>query len=98
MEFEKVICSTSEEFGRECLKWAGKSVIRGRKLYAYGETVAELRCPRGGHREGAGRKRDDGDCRVTLTVRVAPKTKERLDRLKGNLSYGKIIDKIVNDS
>lgn len=52
---------------------------------------------RGGRRDGAGRKRDGEDSRVSLTVRVAPKTKERLDQLKGDLSYGKIIDKIVND-
>lgn len=98
MEFKKVICRTAEEFKQERLKWAGKGVIRGRTLYAYGEPVAELRCPRGGHRDGSGRKRDGEDLRVTLTVRVKPKTKERLDRLKGDLSYGKMIDKIVNHS
>lgn len=52
---------------------------------------------RGGRRDGAGRKRDDEVCRVSLTVRVTPQTKERLDNLKGELSYGKLIDRIVNN-
>lgn len=51
---------------------------------------------RGGYRVGAGRKRTaPEEFRVSLTIRVLPKTRERLDLLKGHLSYGKIIDKLV---
>lgn len=51
---------------------------------------------RGGYRVGAGRKKTAAEeFRVSLTIRVLPKTRERLDQLKGHLSYGKIIDQLV---
>lgn len=53
MELKNVICETPEQFHAECEKWAGKGVVRGRKLIAYGETVAELaNGGRGGWRNG----------------------------------------------
>lgn len=69
MELKNVICETPEQFHAECEKWAGKGVVRGRKLIAYGETVAELvTSQRGGFREGAGRKRIDAGIRHTWTI------------------------------
>ena len=51
---------------------------------------------RGGYRVGAGRKKAAAEeFRVSLTIRVLPKTRELLDKFKGDLSYGKLIDKIV---
>jgi len=79
MELQKVICSTPEEFSKECQKWAGKGVVRGRKLIAYGIEVAELITTRGGKREGAGAKPRDGEARVNLCCRVSVSTKQWLD-------------------
>lgn len=42
MELKNVMCETPEQFHQECLKWAGKALVRGRKLIAYGEVVATL--------------------------------------------------------
>lgn len=61
MEFCCVICETPEQFHAECEKWAGKGVVRGRKLIAYGSEVAVLAAShRGGFREGAGRPKTQG--------------------------------------
>lgn len=46
MELNKVMCETPEQFRVEVEKWQRKGaapIIRGRKLIAYGETVAELK-------------------------------------------------------
>lgn len=95
MELTKIMCDTPEAFERECLKWAGKGVVRGRILYAYGLPVAERKERRGGQRIGAGRKHKEKSPRVTITIRVEVQTKQKLDELKGNLSYGKLIDRIA---
>lgn len=80
MEFENVICETPEQFRQECLKWAGKGVVRGRKLIAYGVTVAELvTSQRGGFREGAGRPKTLG----TRHTWVVPEDIERIYKDKG---------------
>ena len=55
---------------------------------------------RGGKREGAGRKPVPlKEQRVSLTVRVLPRTKAVLDELKDSngRSYGKLIDEIVGN-
>ena len=55
---------------------------------------------RGGKREGAGRKRVPlKEQRVSLTVRVLPRTKAVLDAKKDayGLSYGRLIDEIVGE-
>lgn len=59
-------------------------------------SVGFLKDQRGGYRVGAGRKKTASEeFRASLTIRILPKTRERLDQLKGHLSYGKLIDKIV---
>lgn len=55
---------------------------------------------RGGKRSGAGRKPVPPEAqRVSLTVRVLPKTKAFLDAMKDSdgRSYGKLIDEIVGN-
>lgn len=55
---------------------------------------------RGGKRAGAGRKRVPlKEQRVSLTVRVLPRTKAVLDAMKDadGLSYGRLIDEIVGE-
>lgn len=45
MDLKNVICETSEQFRAEVEKWQKKGaapIVRGRKLIAYGEVVAEL--------------------------------------------------------
>lgn len=71
MEFTNVICSTPDEFHAEVEKWQKKGaspITRGRKLYAYGEVVAELVTMRGGFREGSGRPKVEGGVRRMWTV------------------------------
>ena len=53
----------------------------------------------GGARPGAGRKsKDPGAKRVTVTVRVAPETRRKLDRLKeGGHEIGRLIDQAISD-
>lgn len=48
----------------------------------------------GGKREGAGRKAPEGR-RVTMSVRVLPETREKLERLSGERQIGKYIDHLV---
>lgn len=55
--------------------------------------------PSGGARPGSGRKAiEPGVKRVTVTVRVAPETRQKLDRLKeGGHEIGRLIDQAVRD-
>lgn len=60
---DKTICTTPEQFHEECEKWAKKGarpVVRGRRLCAYGEVVAELQNTHGGSRPNAGRPKQEG--------------------------------------
>lgn len=52
---------------------------------------------RGGKREGAGRKPAlPQDKRVTVTVKVSPETKRKLDELKnGGCKIGRLFDELV---
>ena len=65
------------------------------ELVTFGLPVAERKERRGGQRIGAGRKHEEKAPRVTITIRVEVQTKQKLDELKGNLSYGKLIDRIA---
>lgn len=84
MEINKVVCETPGQFRAECEKWAGKCVIRGRKLIAYGKEVAELVTPRGGYRQGAGRPR--GDRTKVVTIRLSQEAVDKLNSLTNNKS------------
>lgn len=54
---------------------------------------------RGGYRVGAGRKKTAAEeLRTSLTIRVSPKTRERLDQMRGEMSYGKLIDQLCEAS
>lgn len=48
----------------------------------------------GGKRKGAGRK-TTGNARVLITAKVLPETRKKIDKIRGDLSVGKFIDKIV---
>lgn len=49
----------------------------------------------GGTREGAGRPPDGKFKRVALYVSVDPRTKDAIDQMRGKLSRGKYLDKVV---
>lgn len=78
MDLTKVVCSTPQEFHEEVVKWQKKGaapIVRGRRLIAFGEVVAELATSRGGHREGAGRPK--GNRTNTILVKVNDEAMER---------------------
>lgn len=98
MEFKNVICETSEQFHEEVEKWQKKGaapIIRGRKLIAYGETVAELvtRGTHGGYREGSGRKQNDRN--VMLGVRISQEAMNKLEAATNNKA--EFIDNILRN-
>lgn len=87
MEFNNVLCATPSEFSEEVKKWQNKGaapIIRGRKLYAYGEVVAELVNNHGGKREGAGRPTTDRN--VCITFRTTKEAADKLNKLTDNKS------------
>lgn len=84
MELKNVICETSEQFHAEVEKWQKKGaapIIRGRKLIAYGETVAELKNTWGGSR-GGGRPKNDRN--HNLQVKVSAEALEKLNKVTKN--------------
>lgn len=94
MELKNVICETPEQFHAECKKWQQKGaapIVRGRKLIAYGETVAELvTSQRGGARVGAGRPAKPQTTPVCF--RISPEAAEKL-KLVENKS--ELINKLI---
>lgn len=53
---------------------------------------------RGGKREGAGRPLPPDGKRVTITIRVSPKTKESIAYLKAQgIGIGMLVDKMIDE-
>jgi len=50
---------------------------------------------RGGSRPGAGRPAKDQQNRVQLSIRVKPKTKDLMRKLRADRSYGELVDDLV---
>lgn len=93
MEINKVICKTPDQFHSEVEKWqknGAAPIIRGRKLIAFGEEVAELATSHGGIRQGAGRP-SKGD-RVQVAVRI---NKEAASILKSKNNQSEYIEQLI---
>ena len=88
MDLQKVTCETPEQFRAEVEKWQKKGaapIIRGRKLIAYGEIVAELvTSQHGGARQGAGRKPNDRI--ISISVKVSQEAFDKLNAHTNNKS------------
>lgn len=94
MELKKIICETPEQFHAEVVKWQKKGaapITRGRRLIAYGETVAEFAPSKGGYRTGSGRPR--GTREKAVTIKLSQEAVDKLNSLTSNKS--EYIDNLI---